>query len=139
MSFFIPWQEIIGGLILGLSAVLLLIANGKVLGISGVLANILTPTKNDFLWRVIFIFGLVIGGIISAEVFNNFFPKKLDAPLILIITSGLLVGLGTHIGSGCTSGHGICGVGRLSKRSIVSTFIFMAIAAITVYVRLHLL
>jgi uncharacterized membrane protein YedE/YeeE len=139
MNFFIPWPEIIGGLILGLAAVLLLIANGKILGVSGILVNILTPTKNDFIWKVIFIFGLVIGGLISAEVFNNFFPKKLDAPLILFITSGLLVGLGTQIGSGCTSGHGICGLGRLSKRSIVSTFIFMAIAAITVYARLHLL
>lgn len=139
MNFFIPWPEIIGGLILGLAAVLLLIANGKILGASGILVNILTPTKNDFIWKVIFIFGLVIGGLISAEVFNNFFPKKLDAPLILIITSGLLVGLGTQTGSGCTSGHGICGLGRLSKRSIVSTFIFMAIAAITVYARLHLL
>ena len=139
MNFIIPWQEIIGGLILGLAAVLLLIANGKVLGVSGVLAKILTPIKNDFLWRIVFIFGLVIGGLMGAEVFDSFFPQKLDAPLVLIITSGLLVGMGTHLGSGCTSGHGICGIGRLSRRSIIATCVFMIFAAITVFTRLHLL
>lgn len=137
--FSIPWDALIGGMILGISATLLLLINGKIAGISGILAGLLTPKSPEFAWRLLFILGMVLGGGIGAKLLDYYVPTEFGASATLIVVAGLFVGIGTRIGNGCTSGHGICGIGRLSKRSIVATAVFMTVAAATVFVRLHLL
>ncbi|WP_299020189.1 YeeE/YedE family protein [uncultured Photobacterium sp.] len=133
----IPMDALLGGMLLGVSAVLLLMVNGRVAGISGIVAGLLKPQKGEFSWRLLFVLGMILAGL-SAPFLGFELPETLPVTsTLLLIIAGLLVGLGTRLGNGCTSGHGICGVGRLSKRSIVATCIFMATAAITVFVRLH--
>ncbi|MGF1700105.1 YeeE/YedE family protein [Photobacterium makurazakiensis] len=139
MSFSIPWDALFGGMLLGISAVLLLVMNGRIAGISGIVSGLLTPKNGETNWRVLFVIGMVISGAIAP--FIGF-----DVPEILPVSSwfwvaiaGLLVGIGSKLGNGCTSGHGICGMGRLSTRSIAATCTFMAVAMLTVFVRLHLI
>lgn len=133
----IPWTSLFGGLLLGVSAVLLMLVNGKTAGISGIVNGIITPRTRDWAWRVLFVAGMVIGGGVAVAYGNFQAPDLTTTPLITIVAAGVLVGLGTKIGNGCTSGHGICGIGRLSPRSIIATCTFMAVAALTVYLRLH--
>jgi uncharacterized membrane protein YedE/YeeE len=135
----IPWESLAGGMLLGLSATLLMLFNGKVAGISGVCTGILLPKNREFPWRVGFAFGMVAGGFAIFKLTDFAVPQSLNMPLWLLVIAGLLVGIGTRLGNGCTSGHGICGVGRLSHRSLVATATFMIVAIITVYVRLHML
>lgn len=139
MTFSIPWYSLFGGMLLGVSATLLLLLNGKVAGISGILGGLFTPKAQDTAWRWIFIIGLVVGGVFGVRLFAAEVPLQYSSSTGMLIIAGLLVGLGTRLGNGCTSGHGICGIGRLSLRSIVATGIFMLVAGITVFVRLHLL
>lgn len=137
MGFTIPWDSLWGGVLLGISASMLLLVNGKIAGISGILNGLLTPKKGDYSWRLLFVVGIISGGVFSTLFLGISAPSVSDIPLPLIVVAGALVGFGTRLGNGCTSGHGICGIGRLSTRSIVATCVFMFVAALTVYVRLH--
>lgn len=139
MTFSIPWYSLFGGMLLGVSTTLLLLLNGKIAGISGILGGLFTPKAQDTAWRWLFIIGLVVGGVFGVRLFAAEVPLQYSSSTGMLIIAGLLVGLGTRLGNGCTSGHGICGIGRLSLRSIVATGIFMLVAGITVFVRLHLL
>ncbi|HAS6231915.1 TPA: YeeE/YedE family protein [Vibrio vulnificus] len=137
MTFVVPWESLAGGILLGISALTMLLVNGKVAGISGILTGLLTPKSRDFAWRLMFVVGMVSGGVLAVTFGAASASVALPTSGVLIAAAGLLVGIGTRLGNGCTSGHGICGIGRLSKRSIVATAIFMAVAAMTVFVRLH--
>ncbi|HHX8508945.1 TPA: YeeE/YedE family protein [Vibrio diabolicus] len=134
----IPWESLFGGILLGISATILLLVNGKIAGISGIMNGIMSPKKGDYSWRLLFAVGMIAGGLISVLVLGVAVPSTANLSLGMVIAAGLLVGIGTRLGNGCTSGHGICGMGRLSKRSIVATCVFMAVAGLTVFVRLHL-
>lgn len=134
----IPWESLFGGILLGISATILLLVNGKIAGISGIMNGIILPKKGDYSWRLLFAVGMIAGGLISVLMLGVAVPSTANLSLGMVIAAGLLVGIGTRLGNGCTSGHGICGMGRLSKRSIVATCVFMAVAGLTVFVRLHL-
>lgn len=139
MAFEIPWDALRGGMLLGLAAALLLIMNGRIAGISGIVSGLLKPVKGEVLWRFLFVIGMVMSGALAPLLGFNV-PESLPVTSVFwVALAGLLVGIGTKLGNGCTSGHGICGMGRLSKRSIVATCVFMAVAVVTVFVRLHLL
>ncbi|MFW1460513.1 YeeE/YedE family protein [Vibrio parahaemolyticus] len=134
----IPWESLFGGILLGISATILLLVNGKIAGISGIVNGIMSPKKGDYSWRLLFAVGMIAGGLISVLMLGVAVPSTANLSLGMVIAAGLLVGIGTRLGNGCTSGHGICGMGRLSKRSIVATCVFMSVAGLTVFVRLHL-
>ncbi|HCH5255386.1 TPA: YeeE/YedE family protein [Vibrio parahaemolyticus] len=134
----IPWESLFGGILLGISTTILLLVNGKIAGISGIMNGIMSPKKGDYSWRLLFAVGMIAGGLISILMLGVAVPSTANLSLGMVIAAGLLVGIGTRLGNGCTSGHGICGMGRLSKRSIVATCVFMAVAGLTVFVRLHL-
>ncbi|MBE4296934.1 YeeE/YedE family protein [Vibrio parahaemolyticus] len=134
----IPWESLFGGILLGISATILLLVNGKIAGISGIMNGIMSPKKGDYSWRLLFAVGMIAGGLISVLMLGVAVPSTANLSLGMVIAAGLLVGIGTRLGNGCTSGHGICGMGRLSKRSIVATSVFMAVSGLTVFVRLHL-
>ncbi|EKA4468906.1 YeeE/YedE family protein [Vibrio parahaemolyticus] len=134
----IPWESLFGGILLGISATILLLVNGKIAGISGIMNGIMSPKKGDYSWRLLFAVGMIAGGLISVLMLGVAVPSTANLSLGMVIAAGLLVGIGTRLGNGCTSGHGICGMGRLSRRSIVATCVFMAVAGLTVFVRLHL-
>ncbi|EHE7896115.1 YeeE/YedE family protein [Vibrio parahaemolyticus] len=134
----IPWESLFGGILLGISATILLLVNGKIAGISGIMNGIMSPKKGDYSWRLLFAVGMIAGGLISVLMLGVAVPSTANLSLGMVIVAGLLVGIGTRLGNGCTSGHGICGMGRLSKRSIVATCVFMAVAGLAVFVRLHL-
>ena len=127
----------IGGGLIGLAAVMMMGLKGRITGVSGILTGALTEPADERLWRALFIIGIVIGGAIPALLSLDFKPPEPEAGTIIIIAGGLLVGLGTSLGSGCTSGHGICGVSRLSPRSIVATCTFMAAGFLCVYLIRH--
>lgn len=139
MAFSIPWESLAGGILLGISATLMLLLNGKVAGISGILTGLLTPKTKDFAWRLLFVLGMISGGVLAAIALGGSAPVNFETSSAMLAVAGLLVGVGTRLGNGCTSGHGICGIGRLSKRSIIATCVFMAVAGVTVFVRLHVL
>lgn len=120
----------LGGFIIGIAAILLLAFNGRLAGISGILYTGLTDIGNRT-WRLLFILGLLLGGVLAHQLLDIPIPILAQSNILIIITAGLLVGLGVRIGSGCTSGHGICGLSRLSIRSLVATLTFMLTAAIT--------
>jgi uncharacterized protein len=136
---FTPLLSTIGGLLIGLSASALLLCNGRIAGVSGIFGRALTPRGDDPLFRPLFLAGLLAGGLVILALRPAAFGGPSDAPLPLIGLSGLLVGFGTRLGSGCTSGHGVCGIARLSLRSIVATGVFMATAVAAVLVQRHLL
>lgn len=139
---FTPWSAIIGGALIGLSAAFLLLTKGRIAGISGIFGGIVYPEKGDVAWRVVFIVGLVIGGFayqwISGASTEGLFKgvghiqSVVSSPMLIL--GGLFVGIGTTIGTGCTSGHGICGLARRSPRSLVATLSFMAAGLITVFI-----
>jgi uncharacterized membrane protein YedE/YeeE len=139
MEHFTPFASTIGGLLIGLSAALMLLFSGRIAGISGILRGVLEPTQGDVSWRVAFIGGLVAGGTALVAVSPELFAVTIDRSVWAIIAAGLLVGFGTRLGNGCTSGHGVCGLSRLSARSMLATASFMATGAITVYIVNHLL
>ena len=130
---FTPINSLLGGVFIGLAATILLLANGRIMGISGILGDIiLFKEKDQISWRIVFVIGVIIGPFLYLMIFQDL-KSEMVADRILLIQAGLLVGLGTSIGSGCTSGHGICGISRLSIRSIVATFIFVVSGVVTVY------
>ena len=134
---FTPWTSLSGGVMIGLAAVLLLIFSGRIAGISGILGGLLTPVKGDLSWRLAFLLGLIASPVIFSLIYV-LPPIHIEASYPTIIVAGLLVGIGTRYGSGCTSGHGVCGLSRRSPRSLVATAAFMAAGFITVYIVRHL-
>jgi hypothetical protein len=136
---FTPWAALAGGTLIGLAALLLLLCNGRIAGISGIMGGSLQPARGDLLWRVLFFFGLLTGGLVTLWWWPAALAIRIDVSTPAVILAGLLVGLGTRIGSGCTSGHGVCGVGRLAPRSIVASAVFVSTAMLTVYVVRHVL
>ena len=120
-----------GGAIIGVASVILLWLNGRIAGISGILNGALSRGLRDNLWRVLFVGGLVAGGFLYQAITDTMLITRTDRPLALTAAAGLLVGFGTRLGSGCTSGHGICGVSRLSLRSIVATATFVVVGMLT--------
>ncbi|NQZ90310.1 MAG: YeeE/YedE family protein [Colwellia sp.] len=137
MTEFTPLTALLGGALIGASALLLLIFNGRIAGISGILHSAIQPIDNDRLWRWLFLLGLMLGVFFAMNPATPL-PTDIEASWPLIIIAGLLVGFGSKMGNGCTSGHGICGIGRLSSRSIVATIIFMLTAALTVFITRHI-
>ena len=122
---------LVGGLLLGISAIWLLLSVGRIAGISGILwGSIASPDRN---WRGLFLAGLLLGGGVTHFVGGQAIPAPSSAPLWLLTVSGMLVGIGTRMGGGCTSGHGVCGLGLRSPRSLIATATFMAFGVITVY------
>ena len=136
---FTPFSGFLGGALIGAAAILLLIANGRVAGVSGIVGGLLARVHGDMSWRVAFVAGLWLGALIYWAARDELFPFDLDATLPVTVAAGLLVGFGTSLGSGCTSGHGICGIARFSKRSTVATMVFMAAGIGTVFVVRHVL
>ncbi|MBV8247076.1 MAG: YeeE/YedE family protein [Comamonas sp.] len=132
---FTPWAALAGGALIGLGAAIFVLLGGRVAGISGVLGGLLKPVRGDIAWRLAF-----LGGLIAAPVLlsGGQVQAHIDADWSALIVAGLLVGIGTRYGSGCTSGHGVCGLSRLSPRSLVATLSFMAAGFATVYVIRHL-
>ncbi len=135
-SHFTPLSALIGGLIIGASAVLFMLVNGRIAGISGIVGGLLNPVKHDVLWRFAFVAGMIMAPI-TYRLFAPLPDIQIDASYPLLVLAGVLVGIGTRYGSGCTSGHGICGISRLSPRSIVATVAFMASGIMTVFVMRH--
>ncbi len=138
MDHFTPVSALIGGFCIGLAALLLLWLNGAIAGVSGILNRSLEAGP-DRGWRWLFLLGLMIGTALAVAILGRGFELRDGFPWPLLVMAGLLVGYGTRMGSGCTSGHGVCGIGRLSKRSIVATLVFMAAGVATTYVVRHML
>ena len=134
---FTPVSAAAGGALIGLAAAMLLLLNGRVAGVSGVAGGMLRPSRGDVAWRIAFLAGLVAAPLTYSLV-RALPPITFDVPLPVIAVAGFVVGIGTRYGAGCTSGHGICGVSRLSPRSIVATCCFVAAGMATVYVVRHL-
>ncbi len=138
MENFTPYSSFSGGLLIGISITILLFFNGRITGISSIAADLLTPKTGEWLWRLAFIFGLIVGSFLFIYLFPDTYTPRAGFPTGLLIAGGLLVGFGTKLGSGCTSGHGICGLAQLSPRSLVATLIFMFSGAVTVYITRHI-
>jgi len=135
---FTPWAALAGGIVLGLAAAAFVLLHGRILGISGILGGLLHPRSKDVAWRVAFVLGMLAAPLLyrlavgASEV-------RIDAGWGMVVLAGLLVGVGTRFGSGCTSGHGVCGLSRLSPRSLVATLAFMGAGFVTVYLIRHAL
>jgi uncharacterized membrane protein YedE/YeeE len=138
---FTPFASLAGGVILGLASAIFILVNGRILGISGILGGLLPPRSGDTSWRFYFLLGMLA----APMVFHAVVPAqyitapRIDASDWMVIAAGLLVGIGTRYASGCTSGHGVCGLSRLSPRSLVATLSFMGAGFVTVYVLRHIL
>ena len=140
METFTPIASLMGGIIVGLASVAFMLFNGRILGISGIVGGLVDlPEAQERNWRLLFVLGLVVGGLAFWTVQPSAFEMTVERSPLALIAAGLLVGFGTRLGSGCTSGHGICGISRFSKRSLVSVLTFMAAGAITVFIVNHVL
>jgi len=135
---FTPLAALGGGILIGLAAALLLLANGRIAGISGITGGLLRPARGDVGWRLAFLLGLA-GAPLAWLAAGAMPPAQIDHAPALLTLSGLLVGIGTRFGSGCTSGHGVCGIARLSPRSIAATACFMLAGFATVFVMRHVI
>jgi uncharacterized protein len=135
---FTPWASLAGGVIIGISAAMFVLLNGRIAGISGVLGGLLKPVRGDISWRVAFIAGL-LGAPLLYALFTELPRPQIDAGYAGLVAAGLLVGVGTRYGSGCTSGHGVCGISRFSPRSLVATAAFMLAGFVTVFIARHLI
>ena len=138
MENFTPLSALIGGALIGGAATLLLMLNGRIAGIAGILGGLLPAEKGDGLWRLLFLAGLVIGAFAHAALSGGA-PLVIDATVPMLIAGGLITGFGARLGGGCTSGHGVCGLGRLSPRSLAATCVFMAATFATVFVVRHVI
>lgn len=139
MENFTPVSGAVGGALIGLAAIVLALTTGRIAGISGILGNGFTAAKGDLGWRVAFFAGLLAGPLLVAAFTGHLPVVDLQASLPVLVIAGFAVGLGTRIGNGCTSGHGVCGMALGSPRSILATIVFMACAVVTVYVTRHVL
>ena len=138
MQNFTPYSALIGGALIGLSAALLLFLNGRIAGISGIAGKALFPERRgDVSWRMFFLAGLILGPLVSRLIEGNAVLFRIETSLPVLVIAGLLVGYGTSLGGGCTSGHGICGLARFSPRSALATVVFMVVAGMTVYIVRH--
>ncbi len=137
MEDFTPYSALLGGVLIGLSAALLLLFNGRIAGVSGILSGIFIQPAGDRLWRLLFVVGMILSGFLYQIFKPGLFTDYEGVPLALLITGAFLVGFGTRMGGGCTSGHGVCGIGRVSPRSITATFVFMGAGFLTVYILRH--
>ena len=135
---FTPGMSLLGGLLIGTASALFILANGRIAGISGILGGLLRPTSGDVLWRLAFLLGLIVAPAVLAVSVAPVIPT-IDAGPTTLIIAGLLVGIGTRYGGGCTSGHGICGLSRLSPRSLIATLAFMGSGMAIVFAMRHLL
>ena len=138
---FTPWASLTGGIILGVASAIFILINGRVLGISGILGGLMPPKVGDTAWRIAFMLGLfaaptVFHAVVPAQYIT---APRIDATDMMVIAAGLLVGIGTRYASGCTSGHGVCGLSRLSPRSLLATASFMSAGFVMVYVLRHVL
>ena len=137
---FTPFASLTGGIILGIASAIFILVNGRILGISGILGGLMPPKLGDTFWRISFLLGLLV----APTVFHVVVPAqyitapRIDATDMMVVIAGLLVGIGTRYASGCTSGHGVCGLSRLSPRSLVATLSFMGAGFAMVYVMRHL-
>lgn len=139
MEDFTPISGFVGGLLIGLAVTLMLLLNGRIAGISGIVGGLLTLRGRDIHWRAAFVAGLVLGALAYIATAGETGSVRVLASLPAVLVGGLLVGFGTRLGSGCTSGHGLCGMARFSKRSIAATATFFGVAMITVYLTHHAL
>lgn len=139
--YFTPWPALLGGILLGISASALFLYSGRILGITGILEGLLTHRSADAPWRIAFLLGMFAAPVAVKFILPTalIHAPRMDASWAMVIAAGLLVGFGTRWGAGCTSGHGICGLSRLSLRSLVATLTFMCTGFITVFVIRHLL
>ena len=138
---FTPWASLTGGVILGLASAIFILINGRVLGISGILGGLMPPKLGDTSWRIAFMLGLFAAPTVFHAVVPTQFitAPRIDATDMMVVIAGLLVGIGTRYASGCTSGHGVCGLSRLSPRSLLATASFMSAGFVMVYVLRHVL
>ncbi|NQW69417.1 MAG: YeeE/YedE family protein [Betaproteobacteria bacterium] len=136
---FTPIPSLLGGMMLGLAATLYVLLHGRILGISGIVSGLVHPKKEDWSWRLAFIIGLLTAPFLAALFFGILPVIEVDANWLTVIIAGLLVGFGVQYGSGCTSGHGICGLSRLSPRSLVATLSFMTAGFLVVFIIRHLI
>lgn len=138
MTNFTPIPALWGGLLIGIASILLLYLSGRIAGVSGIMAGAMRMRGLERAWRLAFVAGLVLGGFIYIH-WHNPPPISITPNVPLLVAGGLLVGIGTRLGNGCTSGHGVCGIGRLSARSLVATAVFMVAAVATVYAVRHVI
>ena len=136
---FTPVSGALGGILIGIAATLLLAGSGRIAGISGIAGGLLARIPGDSAWRILFLLGLMLGAGIYQLVTASPLEVRIDVSAPLLILAGFLVGFGTRLGAGCTSGHGVCGIARFSLRSIVATLIFIGVAMVTTFVLRHLL
>jgi uncharacterized membrane protein YedE/YeeE len=137
---FTPWASLGGGILIGLAATLLMLLQGRIMGATGILAGIVMPAnRQDFAWRAALVAGMICGPF-ALWILTGALPEtQVTVPLAVLLVSGVIVGVGVSYGGGCTSGHGVCGIARLSPRSIVATLTFMATTFATVYITRHLI
>ena len=139
MEHFTPVSAAIGGILIGISATMLWLANGRIAGISGIVGGLWKPRSDDITWRVAFIAGLIAAPLVYAWATGSLPRISVSVPPLIVIAGGLLVGFGTRLGGGCTSGHGVCGLARLSPRSVAATALFMATAIVTSFLLRHVI
>ncbi len=139
MENFTPISAFSGGLLIGISATLLLLFNGRIAGISGILGGLITTSGSERFWRLAFVLGIVIGAFAFHLIWPSFYQPRANFPIWLLALGGFLVGFGTRMGNGCTSGHAICGIARFSVRSVVATLTFMLTGFVTVYLIRHVI
>ena len=138
MDNFTPVSALLGGLVIGTAAALLLIFNGKISGVSGILGGLFQRDYRDAPWRIAFLLGVISAPIAYGALGRDLPSVEIESSAGLLVVAGLLVGFGTRLGAGCTSGHGVCGISRASPRSLVATAIFLTVAAATVFVTRHI-
>jgi uncharacterized membrane protein YedE/YeeE len=135
---FTPWASLAGGALIGLATAMFVLLNGRIAGVSGILAGVLRPARGDIAWRIAFLGGLILAAPVYG-LFTSLPEVRIDAGYAMLVAAGLMVGIGTRYGAGCTSGHGVCGVSQRSRRSIAATVAFMVTGFLTVFVVRHLL
>ena len=139
-TLFTPWQSLSGGMLIGVASVLLMLTLGRIMGATGVLAGVLTPSAHpDTGWRLALLAGMISGPLAVLAVTGRMPAVEVPVSTQMLLLGGLLVGIGVTYGSGCTSGHGVCGMARLSRRSIAATLTFMLTTGVTVYVIRHVM
>jgi uncharacterized protein len=139
MENFTPASALIGGVLIGAAAALLLVLNGRIAGISGILGGLLQSTPGEARWRLAFLAGMLAAPVLFRTAGGTLPNVAIEASVPVLVVAGLMVGFGTRLGGGCTSGHGVCGIGRLSPRSLAATLVFMTTAVATVFIARHVM